>query len=198
MSGRLVVLVSGTGSNLAAIMTACAAGGLDAEVVGVVANKPAGGIDKADVAGIPTVVLAPERGESRSDYDRRLTAVVADFDPDLVVMAGWMRITTMAFLENFDVVNLHPALPGAYPGLHAIERAYDDWVAGDVDTAGVMVHWVPDEGVDDGPVIAERPVPFVEGDTLESFETRVHQIEHELIVEAIALALSHIGVNSAL
>ncbi len=198
MSGRLVVLVSGTGSNLAAIIAACAAGELDAEVVGVVANKPAGGIDKAEAAGIPTVVLAPEKGEARTDYDRRLTAVVADFDPDLVVMAGWMRITTMAFLENFDVVNLHPALPGAYPGLHAIERAFDDWVAGSIDAGGVMVHWVPDEGVDDGPVIAQRTVPFVTGDTLESFETRVHQTEHELIVEAIALALSHIGVSSVL
>ena len=100
-------------------------------------------------------------GEARADYDARLADVVAGFGPDFVVLAGWMRILTMSFLGWFPdrVVNLHPALPGELPGTHAIERAWQEALAGERTATGVMVHLVPDEGVDDGPVLATRDRP---------------------------------------
>lgn len=190
MTSRLVVLVSGSGSNLAAILDACADGRLDAEVVAVVSNRSdAYGLIRAADAGVPSVALERETGEERSDYDARLVTVVEPFEPDLVVLAGWMRILTPAFVGRFAVINLHPALPGTFPGAHAIDEAFTAWEAGDITESGVMVHWVPDAGVDDGPVIIARSVPFVDDDTRERYEARLHTVEHIAIVEAIGLAL---------
>jgi hypothetical protein len=131
-------------------------------VVAVVSNQPdVFALQRAAAAGVPAVHVGVHHGEARSDYDARLADVVAGFDPDLVVLAGWMRILTMSFLGWFPhrVVNLHPALPGELPGTNAIERAWDEAVAGTRTTTGVMVHLVPDEGVDDGPVLATATVP---------------------------------------
>ncbi len=189
MTSRLVVLVSGGGTNLQAILDACGAGELDAEVVAVVSNRAdAYGLERARQAGVEAHHV-PVDGRSRAIYDGVLSHVVADARPDLVVLAGWMRVLTNGFLRRFEVVNIHPALPGAFPGLHAIERAFEAWTARSIDVSGVMVHWVPDEGVDDGPVIAQRTVPFAPDDTLETFEARMHDTEHELLVEAVASAL---------
>jgi phosphoribosylglycinamide formyltransferase 1 len=96
-------------------------------------------------------------------------------------------VLTDAFLQRFPgrVVNLHPALPGAFPGLHAIERAYSAARAGEIDCTGVMVHLVPDEGIDVGPVLAQQPVPILPDDTLESLEARIHAVEHRLLVETL-------------
>lgn len=188
MTARLVVLASGNGSNLQAIVDACGAGRIDASVVAVVTNVPgAGAIGRAERAGIPAVVLPAATGEARRDYDTRLAAAVAPFAPDWVVLAGWMRLLTSAFLDTHPsrVVNLHPALPGDYPGLHAIERAYDDARAGRRSTTGVMVHLVPDEGVDDGPVLATATVPIHADDTLDVLTERVHRAEHELLVTTL-------------
>jgi phosphoribosylglycinamide formyltransferase-1 len=112
-----------------------------------------------------------------------------------VVLAGWLRILTSAFLDRFAgrVLNLHPAQPGQFPGLRAIERAFEAWQAGRIDAGGVMVHLVPDEEVDAGPVVTWRPVPFEAGDTLADFEARVHAVEHELLVDAVALVLGGAG-----
>lgn len=190
MTSRLVVLVSGSGSNLAAILDACANGRLDAEVVAVVSNRSnAYALTRAADAAVPSVVLEREPGEERPDYDDRLVTVVEPFEPDLVVLAGWMRILTPVFVGRFSVINLHPALPGTFPGAHAIEEAFTAWEAGEITESGVMVHWVPDAGVDDGPVIVARSVPFVIDDTRELFEARLHTVEHAAIVEAIGLAL---------
>jgi len=106
-----------------------------------------------------------------------------------VVLAGWMRILTNRVLQRFAVVNIHPALPGQFPGIGAIERSFAAWQAGEITESGAMVHWVPDEGVDNGPVIAERVVPFEPGDTQATFEERLHRVEHTLYVEAIASLL---------
>lgn len=199
MTMRLVVLVSGGGTNLQAVMDACASGVLDAEVVGVVSNKPnAYGLVRAKQAGIPTVPFDRddvEGGSDRATYDAALAQVVSFFEPDLVVMAGWMRIITMAFLGQFRVLNLHPALPGKFPGIRAIERAFQAWESQEVTESGVMVHWVPDEGVDNGPVIVERSVEFEVGDSQDSFETRLHAIEHELLVEGVGLALAELRAS---
>lgn len=185
---RLVVLVSGSGSNLQAIIDACADERSAAEVVAVVSNKPdVFALQRADAAGVPAVHVGVHPGEDRSDYDARLADVVAGFDPDLVVLAGWMRILTMSFLGWFPqrVVNLHPALPGELPGTGAIERAWHEAIAGTRTHTGVMVHLVPDEGVDDGPVLGTATVPIDVEAGFDAFANVVHATEHRLLVDTI-------------
>jgi len=186
---RLAVLVSGTGSNLHALLDASHDGSLPADVVLVVSDRhEAAALDRARDAGISAVAVPPGPGEERSRYDSTIAAIVAEHDPDLVVLAGWMRILTMSFLRHFpgQVVNLHPALPGELAGTNAIERAFDEARAGTRTATGVMVHLVPDEGVDDGPVLASVEVPIHADDTLDTLAVRMHAAEHELLVHTIA------------
>ena len=183
------MLASGSGSNLQAIIDGCGSGAIDAAVVGVVSNRPdAYALTRAAEAGIDTELVTRLDGEERRRYDARLAGTVASFEPEWVVLAGWMRILTSEFLDRFPerVVNLHPALPGDLPGINAIERAWDEAVAGTRTESGVMVHLVPDEGVDDGPVLASRVVPVDASGTLETFAAAVHDTEHELLVETLA------------
>jgi formyltetrahydrofolate-dependent phosphoribosylglycinamide formyltransferase len=185
----LVVLASGTGSNLQAVLDACADGALPAEVVAVVSDQAdARALARSSDAGVPAVHVGRQAGEERADYDARLADVVAGFGPDFVVLAGWMRILTMSFLGWFPnrVVNLHPALPGELPGTHAIERAWQEALAGERTATGVMVHLVPSESVDDGPVVGSTTVPIRPDDTLESLTARIHRAEHELLVRTLA------------
>ena len=185
---RLVILASGNGSNAQAIIDACATGVLPAEVMAVVSDHgDAKALVRADTAGLPAVHVGRRTGESRADYDARLADIVTGFDPDWVVLAGWMRVLTLNFLGWFPgmVVNLHPALPGELPGLHAIERAHAEAEAGTRTRTGVMVHLVPDEGVDVGPVLATAEVPIDPAETLDELEQRVHAVEHFLLVETL-------------
>ena len=134
-------------------------GVIDADVVAVVSNRPdVFALQRADAAGVPAVHIGLHPGEERAEYDARLADLIAGFEPDLVVLAGWMRVLTMSFLGWFprQVINLHPALPGEFPGTRAIERAWDEAVAGVRSSSGVMVHLVPDDGVDDGPGARHR------------------------------------------
>lgn len=184
---RLVVLISGNGSNLQALIDACEAGYLPAEVVGVISNRPeAYGVQRAERHHIPVMIQLP-RGLSRAGYDAQLSQCVAHFEPDWVILAGWMRLLSMAFLRHFPgrVINLHPALPGQFPGTHAVERAFDAAQRGEIEQTGVMVHLVPDEGVDNGPVLASQMVPILPGDSLETLVERVHMTERQLLVETI-------------
>ncbi len=192
---RLVVLISGSGTNLQAILDACAEGRLPAEVVLVVSNRKAAyGLVRAEWAGVPTLYfpLKPYRdaGLSREQYDADLAERVAAYKPDLIVLAGWMHILSPAFLDRFPnrVINLHPALPGMFPGTHAIERAFEAFRRGEITHSGCMVHYAIPE-VDAGPVIVQAEVPIYDTDTLETFEERMHTTEHRLIVEAIAHVL---------
>ncbi|PKN92890.1 MAG: phosphoribosylglycinamide formyltransferase [Chloroflexi bacterium HGW-Chloroflexi-6] len=188
MSAKLVVLISGNGSNLQAVLDACAGSVLPASVVAVLSNKSdAYGLIRAQNADAPAIALPLADGESRRDYDTRLAALVASYEPDYVILAGWMRLLTSNFLSVFQnrVINLHPALPGTFPGTHAIERAYEAFQRAEIDHTGIMVHLVPDEGVDNGPVLATEIVPILPDDTLESLETRIHQTEHRLLVETL-------------
>ncbi len=185
---RLAVLISGNGSNLQAILDACANGSLNAEVVVVISNRAgAFGLERARAAGIHTMVKPRPREQDRRAYDTELADLVERYQPDLVILAGWMLLLSSAFLNRFNrrVINLHPALPGSFPGTHAIERAYEAWQSGQIEHTGVMVHLVPDEGVDCGPVLAQETVKINAGDTLESLEERIHQVEHRLLVKAI-------------
>ena len=185
---RLVVLISGNGSNLQAILNACNSGELNAQVISVISNKAdAYGLTRAQNAGVEAIHFARQLNESRQEYDKRLADYVTTRLPDYVILAGWMRILTSSFLSHFPnrVVNLHPALPGTFPGTHAIERAFEAYQRGEIQHTGIMVHLVPDEGVDNGPVLATEAVPIHKDDTLESLETRVHQTEHKLLVNTI-------------
>jgi len=193
---RLAVLISGSGTNLQAIIDATESGRLpDTRVVVVVSNRKAAyGLVRAERHGIPTIYhpLLPYRkaGKSRAEYDADLAEMLAPYEPDLIVQAGWMHILSNAFLRHYPrVLNIHPALPGTFPGMHAIERAYVAYQRGEITHTGVMVHWVPDERVDEGPVLMQRVVPIHPTDTLEDLEARIHAVEHELYVAAIARAL---------
>lgn len=193
IKSRLVVLISGNGSNLQAILDACESGELDAKVVCVVSNKAdAYGLVRAKNAGIEAIHFPKLENESRNNYDARLAELVSAKQPDYVVLAGWMRILPSFFLYSFPnrVINLHPALPGTFPGTHAIERAYEAYQRGEITQTGVMVHLVPDEGVDDGPVLGEQKVFFKQGESLEQFEARMHAVEHELLINTLKSTLT--------
>lgn len=195
MVARLAVFISGSGTNLQAILDAVAEGRLPAEVVLVVSNrKDAYGLVRAAEAGVETLYfpLKPykEDGRGREAYDADLADIVAAYRPDWIILAGWMHVLSPAFLDRFPgrVLNLHPALPGYFAGTHAIQRAYEAYQRGEITESGCMVHLVVPE-VDAGPVIAQAVVPFMAGETLEGYEARMHAAEHRLIVEAIRQAI---------
>ncbi|KJA20817.1 hypothetical protein HYPSUDRAFT_68143 [Hypholoma sublateritium FD-334 SS-4] len=201
---RITVLISGSGSNLQALIDALNTPALpNAEIVLVLSNRKAAyGLTRAAEASppIPTAYLALQPylkqnpGKSREDYDAEVAQIVLRSKPDLVVLAGWMHILSEGFLALLDgradaatspipVINLHPALPGEFDGASAIERAYEAFQRGEITRSGAMVHRVVKD-VDRGEPIVVREVPFVSGEPIEAFETRLHAVEHEIIVEA--------------
>ena len=185
---QIVVLVSGNGSNLQAILDACAAGELPARVAAVISNKAdAYGLERARRANVPAIAKLKSETQDRRAYDAELADVIAAYQPDWVVLAGWMRVLTSGLLDRFPnrVINLHPALPGAFPGTHAIERAFAAHRRAEIAHTGVMVHRVPDEGVDCGPVLAQEIVSIHADDTLATLEARIHVVEHRLLVETL-------------
>lgn len=194
---RLVVLASGEGSNFQVVLDAIAAGTLRAEVLALVSDAAgAPCLDRARRAGVPALHLSPPPRSGRASperraYDALLADRVASFSPDFVLLLGWMRLLTSAFLGRFPgkVINLHPALPKTFPGLHAIERALDAARRGEIENTGVMLHLVPDEGVDCGPLLASAAVPILPDDELADLEGRVHAAEHELVL-ALLLRLA--------
>ncbi len=192
MTTRLAVLISGNGSNLQALIDAIRQRVLPAEIVTVVSNrKEAFGLQRAEKAGIPThyFPLKPyrEANRPRREYDADLAELLKSYQPDWIVLAGWMHILSNAFLQAFPyrVINLHPALPGQFPGTDAIARAFSAYQAGTIQKTGVMVHLVPDEQVDSGPVLASEEVLLYPKDTLAMVEQRVHQMEHRLLITAL-------------
>ena len=190
---RIAILISGSGTNLEAILQAIEGGQLPGvEPALVVSNRrEAYGIKRAIKHGVPVVYfpLAPytKAGRSRREYDADLAGIVRSFGITWIVQAGWMHVFSNAFLEHFPsrVVNLHPALPGTFPGTHGIERAYEAYHKGEIGHTGVMVHLVPDEGVDVGPVVVQEIVPINPQDSLDDLEARIHATEHRLFVQAL-------------
>lgn len=194
-TANLVVMISGTGTNLQALIDAAENGRLPAQIGLVVGNrKEAYGLTRAREADIPTLYfpLQPyrEAGKSRETYDADLAVQITSYQPDLIVLAGWMHILSPAFLEQFpkQVINLHPALPGQFPGTDAIRRAYDAFQEGEIEKSGCMIHYAIPE-VDAGEVITAVPVPIQENDALDDFAARMHAAEHELIIVATDRAL---------
>lgn len=183
-------MASGNGSNAQILMDSAATSDPRYEVVAIVSDHAdAYVLQRAGAAGVRTETLERQPGEPRERYDRRLERVVAPYEPDLIVLAGWMRILTGGFCSRFKIINLHPALPGMFPGATAIDDAFTAFSAGDITETGVMVHWVPDAGVDTGPVIRTEVVPIVADDTLDSLTDRVHAVEHRLLPLAVSDAL---------
>ena len=178
MSSKIVVLISGGGTNLQAIIDACTDSNYPAEVVGVVSNKiDAYGLTRAQNADIATVALSHKEFASREDYDQALIKKIDVFDADLIVLAGFMRILTPSFVQHFQgkLLNIHPSLLPKYQGLNTHQRAID---AGD-DVHGVSVHFVTEE-LDGGPVILQARVPVFDGDSSDDLAARVHEQEHRI------------------
>ncbi|MDW8326828.1 MAG: phosphoribosylglycinamide formyltransferase [Anaerolineales bacterium] len=185
---RFVVLVSGYGSNLQAMLNACDSGELPGEVVAVIADRPSAyGLERAFKARIPAVYKPKRAMQTRREYDAELAELVKVFRPDWVVLTDWTRLLTMEFLSHFPnrVINLHPALPGTFPGMHAIRRAYEAFLRGQIDQTGVMVHLVVDEGVVNGPVLLQETVPIHPNDSLYMLENRVQAVEQRLLITAL-------------
>lgn len=180
---RIGVLISGSGSNLQALIDAVAAGTLDAEIGVVVSSRPdAYGLQRAQAAGIPTVALNRDVYADRTAADERIVAALKEHGCSYVIMAGYMRMVTPVVLDAYPnrVVNLHPALLPAFQGAHAIDEAFERGVK----VTGVTVHFANEE-YDRGPIIAQRAVEVAEGDTLEALEARIHEVEHRVLPEVV-------------
>jgi phosphoribosylglycinamide formyltransferase-1 len=183
VSARLVVLVSGAGTNLQALLDACADPAYGARVVAVGADRDGtGGIARAERAGVPAFTLGVGAFPDREAWDEALTGAISEHRPDLVVSAGFMKILGPAFLARYGgrTINTHPALLPAFPGAHPVRDA----LAYGVKITGCTVHFV-DEGVDTGPVIAQEAVPVRWHDDEESLHERIKQVERRLMVEVV-------------
>lgn len=209
---NLTVLISGNGSNLQALIDACASSALtNTQITQVISNRKAAyGLERARKASIPTTyhnLVAykkkhPDTSEgtqaARTEYDSDLAKTILQLSPrpDVIVCAGWMHILTPEFLNpvteaGIKVINLHPALPGEFSGAGAIERAWEAGNKGEIKRTGVMIHEVIAE-VDAGDAIVTQEVPLKEGETLDDLEERIHKVEHGLIVEGTRRTLQQI------
>lgn len=178
MSSRIVVLISGNGSNLQAIIEASAANDYPGQVVAVIANKTnAYGLTRASNANIAHLALPHSGFDSRESYDQALMTEIDKFAPDVIVLAGFMRILTPAFVQHYQgkLLNIHPSLLPKYQGLNTHQRAID---AGDKEH-GVSVHFVTEE-LDGGPVVLQAKVPVFDGDESADLAARVHEQEYRI------------------
>ena len=178
MSSRIVVLISGSGTNLQAIIDACNDVDYPGSVVGVVSNKlDAYGLTRANNAEIKTLALSHKVFATREAYDEELVKKIDEFKPDIIVLAGFMRILTPRFVQHFQgrLINIHPSLLPKYQGLNTHQRAID---SGDKEH-GVSVHFVTEE-LDGGPVILQAKVPVFDEDKSDDLAARVHEQEHRI------------------
>jgi phosphoribosylglycinamide formyltransferase-1 len=187
-SFRVAVLISGAGTNLQALLDQLHSPGGPIEIVGVASSRAqAPGLRRAEAAGVESAVFEISDHDDRAERDAALGEWLDSLGADLVVLAGFMELLTPEFIGRFAgrIVNVHPSLLPAFPGLRAIERA----VEAAVDETGVTVHFV-DEGVDSGPAIFQEAVPVEPGDTPETLRERIHAVEHRLLPEAVRLYLA--------
>jgi phosphoribosylglycinamide formyltransferase len=206
---RITVLISGSGTNLQALIDAQRAGTLSsAKLARVISNrKDAYGLKRAEAAEIPTLYhnlkkfkdrYPDDISRARKEYDSELAELILQDSPHLVVCAGWMHILSAPFLDTLQkagvhIINLHPALPGQFNGAKAIERAHQAFMEGKITETGVMIHYVIHE-VDMGEplVVTKVPLEHPRDDKLDDLEERIHGIEHEAIVEGTRLAIEKI------
>ncbi|HOW87962.1 MAG TPA: phosphoribosylglycinamide formyltransferase [Candidatus Omnitrophota bacterium] len=184
---RLAFLVSGNGTNMANIIARIRAGEISADPAIVISNKPgAKALEKASALGVKTAMIDHQSYADRAAFDKALDRCLEENKIDLVVLAGFMRVLTEGFVRKYygRLINIHPALLPKFPGAHAIR---DAWEAKAKET-GVTVHFV-DTGVDTGPLILQRKISILPNDTLETLETRIHEVEYQLYPEALDLVL---------
>jgi phosphoribosylglycinamide formyltransferase 1 len=184
---RLGILLSGRGSNFVAIADSIAAGRLDAEIAIVISNRAdAPGMMAARARGLK-VVLLPSRGIEREKYDALLTTELDQAGVELICLAGYMRLLSAPFIRRYPlrILNIHPSLLPAFPGLDVQQKAVDHGVK----VSGCTVHFV-DEGLDSGPIVKQAAVPVLDDDTAKSLAARILKEEHRIYSEAIALVLS--------
>jgi phosphoribosylglycinamide formyltransferase-1 len=180
---RVVVFISGGGSNMLALADACAAADYPAEIVGVISDRAtAGGLAKAAARGLPTAVFERRNFADKAAHEAAILDHVDTLRPDLLCLAGYMRLLSSAFISRHDgrILNIHPSLLPDFPGLHTHQRALD---AGRTE-AGCTVHFVT-EGMDEGPVILQTRVPVLSDDTAETLAARVLAVEHRTYAEAL-------------
>ncbi|TCQ12534.1 phosphoribosylglycinamide formyltransferase-1 [Rhizobium sp. PP-F2F-G36] len=185
---RVVVFISGGGSNMLALAYACAAEDYPAEIVGVISDRAtAGGLEKAAARGIPTAAFERRDYADKAAHEAAILDHVETLRPDLLCLAGYMRLLTGAFISRYEgrILNIHPSLLPEFPGLHTHQRALD---AGRTE-AGCTVHFVT-EGMDEGPVILQTRMPVLEGDTAETLAARVLTVEHKTYAEALRMVAS--------
>lgn len=183
MNRRLGVLISGRGSNLKAIIDAVNDGRLDAAIAVVISNRAdAPGLEHARQAGIETLVLSHKAFATREDYDRALVKELNARDVGLVCLAGFMRLFSPVMVDAFSnrILNIHPSLLPKYPGLHPQQQALDAGAT----VSGATVHFV-NEDLDAGPIVLQREVPVLPGDTADTLASRILAVEHTLYPEAI-------------
>ncbi len=178
----VVVLISGSGSNLRALLNATQNPLFGVKVRAVGADNPATGLEHAELFGVPTFVVEPGRFESREQWAEALLANVQHFEPDLVVLAGFMRILPPAFVAALspNLINTHPSLLPDFPGAHAVRDA----LAAGATRTGVTIH-VVDEGVDTGPQLKQAEVLVLPGETEAQLHERIKQVERELLVDVV-------------
>ncbi len=184
---RLGILLSGRGSNFEAIANNVASGRLNADIAAVISNRPeARGLEIARERGLPAVLI-PSKGVAREEYDRSVVAELRNRGVELVCLAGFMRLLSAEFCRAFPlrVLNIHPSLLPAFPGLEAQKQALDHGVK----ISGCSVHFV-DELLDAGPIVRQAAVPVLDRDTVESLSARILTEEHRIYSEAIQIVLS--------
>jgi len=189
VGSRLVVLVSGSGTNLQALLDACAEPAYGAAVVAVGSDRDGiAALDRAADAGVPAFVCRVSEYASRDEWDRALTVACAEYKPDLVVSAGFLKLAGPTFLDTFAgrYVNTHNALLPAFPGIHGPRDA----LAYGVKIAGATLHFV-DSGVDTGPIVAQVAVPVLDDDTEETLTERIKEAERGQLVEFIGRMARH-------
>jgi phosphoribosylglycinamide formyltransferase-1 len=180
---RIVVLASGTGSTLQAILDHVAAGDVDATIVAVGSDVPGClALSRAVGAGVDTFLEPLERGADRVAWNDRLSERIAAAEPDLVVLAGFMRVLGPAVVRRFRIINTHPSLLPSFPGAHAVRDA----LAHGVKITGVTVHWV-DEGLDSGPILAQTAVDVLPGDDEDALRARIQVAEKLLYLDTIRI-----------
>lgn len=182
---RVVVFISGGGSNMLTLAKACEAADWPAEIACVISDKPAaGGLARAEALGIPTRVFERKEYAGKPEHEAAILAALDEIRPDIICLAGYMRLLSAEFIRRHDgrILNIHPSLLPLFPGLHTHKRAID---AG-MKIAGCSVHFVT-EGMDEGPIVAQAAVPVIGGDTADTLAARVLTVEHRLYPLALKL-----------
>jgi phosphoribosylglycinamide formyltransferase 1 len=191
----VVVLISGSGSNLRALLDATKNPLFPARVLAVGSDKPASGLHHADLFGVPTFVVEEKHFSNRDEWAEKLAENISHFNPDLIILAGFMKVLPQGFVSKFSprIINVHPALLPSFPGAHAVRDA----LAAGARETGATVHIV-DKGVDSGPVLAQQAVTILPADDEQSLHQRIKLIEHKLLVDTVrSLAIKQLEPSEA-